>query len=205
MHITQRDFRYPQTSARSECTQTNRILTPQSTNQDKQYLTHIRGGNGSTWMRDFTIDCNHTISCRHWASSTFKFPTYRENSESTNKDSTLNLSSTHRKYRCRQYYRKSRWTGKSSFNIYQTPLTSTDLPLNSTNNHQRWTLFEITARKHLFIYRFQRKRTHKITNPTFRINAKTTSYQATQPINSIATDRGFQCNRTKETEIFSST
>ena len=117
LHITQKDFRYPQTSARSECTQTNRILTPQSTNQDKQYLTHIRGGNGSTWMRDFTIDRNHTISCRHWASSTCKFPTYRENSESTNKDSTLNLSSTHRKYRCRQYYRKGRWTGKSSFSI----------------------------------------------------------------------------------------
>ena len=115
MHITQKDFRYPQTSARSECTQTNRILTPQSTNQDKQYLTHIRGGNGSTRMRDFTIDRNHTISCRHWASSTFKFPTYRENSESTNKDSTLNLSSTHRKYRCRLYYRKGRWTEKSSF------------------------------------------------------------------------------------------
>ena len=115
LHITQKDFRYPQTSARSECTQTNRILTPQSTNQDKQYLTHIRGGNGSTRMRDFTIDCNHTISCRHWASSTFKFPTYRENSESTNKDSTLNLSSTHRKYRCRQYYRKGRWTRISSF------------------------------------------------------------------------------------------
>ena len=35
LHITQKDFRYPQTSARSECTQTNRILTPQSTNQDK--------------------------------------------------------------------------------------------------------------------------------------------------------------------------
>ena len=115
MHITQRDFRYPQTSARSECTQTNRILTPQSTNQDKQYLTHIRGGNGSTRMRDFTIDRNHTISCRHWASSTFKFPTYRETSESTNKDSTLNLSSTHRQYRCRLYYRKGRWTRKSSF------------------------------------------------------------------------------------------
>merc|ERR1712051_425767 len=115
LHITQRDFRYPQTSARSECTQTNRILTPQSTNQDKQYLTHIRGGNGSTWMRDFTIDRNHTISCRHWESSTFKFPTYRGNSESTNKDSTVNLPSTHRKYRCRQYYRKGRWTRILSF------------------------------------------------------------------------------------------
>ena len=114
MHITQRDFRYPQTSAQSECTLTNQILTPQSTNQDKHYLTHIREGNGSTRRRDFTIDHNHTISCRHWASSTFKFPTYRENSESTNKDSTLNLSSTLRKYRCRLYYRKGRWTGKSS-------------------------------------------------------------------------------------------
>ena len=162
MHITQRDFRYPQTSARSECTQTNRILTPQSTNQDKQYLTHIRGGNGSTWMRDFTIDCNHTISCRHWASSTFKFPTYRENSESTNKDSTLNPSSTHRKYRCRQYYRKGRWTRISSSQYLSNTPTSTDLPLNSTNNHHRWTLSEITVRKHLFICRFQRKRTHKI-------------------------------------------
>ena len=200
MHITQKDFRYPQTSARSECTQTNRILTPQSTNQDKQYLTHIRGGNGSTWMRDFTIDCNHTISCRHWASSTFKFPTYRENSESTNKDSTLNLSSTHRKYRCRQYYRKGRWTGKSSFQ-YLSPPTSTDLPLNSTNNHQRWTLSEITARKHLFICRFQRKRTPKY-KPNIP-NQRKTSYQTTQPINSIATDRGFQCNRTKKTKSFS--
>ena len=110
-----KDFRYPQTSARSECTQTNRILTPQSTNQDKQYLTHIRGGNGSTWMRDFTIDRNHTISCRHWASSTFKFPIYRGNSESTNKDSTLNLPSTLRKYRCKQHYRKGRWTRMLSF------------------------------------------------------------------------------------------
>ena len=41
------------------------------------------------------------------------------------------------------------------FNIYQTTPTSTDLPLNSTNNHHRWTLSEITVRKRLFICRFQ--------------------------------------------------
>ena len=126
-----------------------------------KYLTHIRGGNGSTWMRDFTIDRNHTISCRHWASSTFKFLTYRENSEYNNKDSTLKLSSTHRKYRCIQYYRKGRWTRISSSQYLSNTPTSTDLPLNSTNNHHRWTLSEITVRKHLFICRFQRKRTHK--------------------------------------------
>ena len=120
LHITQRDFRYPQTSAQSECTLTNRILTPQSTNQDKHYLTHIREGNGSTRRRDFTIDRTHTISCLHWASSTFKSPTYRENSESTNKDSTLNLPSTLRKYRGRLYHRKGRWTGKSSKQLSNT-------------------------------------------------------------------------------------
>ena len=105
-----------ETSARSECTHTNRILTPPSTQiRINNTLPTSREGNGSIWMRDFTIDRNHTISCRHWASSTSKFPTCRETSESTNKDSTLNLSSTHRKYRCRLYYRKGRWTGKSSF------------------------------------------------------------------------------------------
>ena len=115
LHITQKDFRYPQTSARSECTQRTKSSLHNPQIRIKQYRTRIREGNGSTWMRDFTIDRNHTISCRHWASSTFKFPTYRETSESTNKDSTLNLSSTHRQYRCRLYYRKGRWTGKSSF------------------------------------------------------------------------------------------
>ena len=89
------------------------------------------------------------------------------------------------------------------FNIYQTPPTSTDLPLNSTNNHHRWTLSEITVRKHLFICRFQRKRTPKY-KPNIP-NQRKTSYQTTQPINSIATDRGFQCNRTKKTKSFSST
>ena len=178
MHITQRDFRYPQTSAQSERTLTNQILTPQSTNQDKHYLTHIKGGNGSTRRRDFTIDRNHTISCRHWASSTFKFPTYRENSESTNKDSTLNLPSALRRYRCRLYHRKGRWTGKSSKQLSNTTHFYKPTPkLNALTDHK----------------------------PNIPNQRKTTSYQATQPINSIATDRGFQCNRTKETEVFSST
>ena len=131
---------------------TNQILTPQSTNQDKQYRTHIREGNGSTWMRDFTIDRNHTISCRHWASSTFKFPTYRETSESTNKDSTLNLSSTHRQYRCRLYYRKGRWTGKSSFQhlsnntrFYSpTPkLNKQPSEMDFLGNHRRTTIIHL--------------------------------------------------------------
>ena len=109
-------------------------------------LPTSRGGNGSTRMRDFTIDDNHTISCRHWASSTFKFPTYRETSESTNKDSTLNLSSTLRKYRCRLYYRKGRWTGKSSKYLSNTTHFYRPTPkLNALT---------------------------KIINPTFRINAK---------------------------------
>ena len=108
-------LRYPQTSARSECTQRTKSSLHNPQIRIKQYRTRIREGNGSTWMRDFTIDRNHTISCRHWASSTFKFPIYRGNSESTNKDSTLNLPSTLRKYRCRQYYRKGGWTRMLSF------------------------------------------------------------------------------------------
>ena len=164
MHITQRDLRYPQTSAQSERTLTNQILTPQSTNQDKHYLTHIRGGNGSTRRRDFTIDRTHTISCLHWASSTFKSPTYRENSESTNKDSTPNLPSALRKYRCRLYHRKGRWTGKSSKQLSNTTHFYKPTPkLNALTDHK----------------------------PNIPNQRKTTSYRATQPINSIATERGF--------------
>ena len=92
------------------------------------------------------------------------------------------------------------------FNIYQTPPTSTDLPLNSTNYHQTWTPFEITVRKHLSnLQDFNPNALAKITNPTFRINAKTTSYQATQPINRIATDRGYSVQQNKGNKIFSST
>ena len=114
-----------------------------------------------------------TISCRHWASSTFKFPTYRENSESTNKDSTLNLSSTHRKYRCRLYYRKGRWTGKSSFqylsnttHFYRpTPkLNKQPSEMDLIRNHRKKTFVKSTD--------FNANALAKITNPTFRINAK---------------------------------
>merc|ERR1712051_658430 len=99
------------------------------------------------------------------------------------------------------------------FNIYQTTPTSTHLPLNSTNSHQRWTSLEITVGQHLFIYRFRHKRTHKDRKPNIpHQRIKTNRYQATQPIHSIATDRGFQCNnkqkknkKEEEKEFFSST
>ena len=153
----------------------------------------------------FTIDRNHTISCRHWASSTFKFPCTGEianplirtpHSTCHQHSASIDANNTTERVDGQECY---------PFNIYQTTPTSTDLPLNSTNNHHRWTLSEITVRKHLFIYRFQHKRTHKDRKPNIPHQRKTNSYQATQPIHSIATDRGFQCNRTKETKSFSST
>ena len=77
---------------------------------------------------------------------------------------------------------------------YQTTPTSTHLPLNSTNSHQRWTSLEITVRQHLFIYRFRHKRTHKHQTQHSASTHRNNRYQVTQPIHSIAIERGFQCN-----------
>jgi len=118
-----------------------------------------------------------TISCRHSASSTFKFPAYRE---------TVNPPTRTPHSTCHQHsanidagYTIERVDGQENHpNNYQTPPTSTNLPLNSTHSQN-----------------------HKPNIPNQR---KTTSYQATQPINSIATDRGFQCNKQRN-KIFPST
>ena len=202
MHITQKDFRYPQTSARSECTQRTESSLHNPQIRIKQYRTRIREGNGSTWMRDFTIDRNHTISCRHWASSTFKFPCTGEianplirtpHSTCHQHSASIDANNTTERVDGQECY---------PFNIYQTTPTSTDLPLNSTNNHHRWTLSGITARKRLFICRFQTQTHSNIQTQ----HSGPTQTATRQPNLSIASQQtGVSVQQNKGNKSFSST